>query len=289
MKKKKGGVLIRLGVIMLAAAAALGGYNVYDSFRAGSAANESVRHLESVIMPQQAQSSRVETTPVPGAVLSSDVSMEIPAPGYVVTDIEGSDSSVELPISGDGTAAEGTNTPVQLPVSGNTGTSTENRPQQPHTDDPIAEDIPEEVEIPDYILNPNMEMPVSRYNGQDYIGILEIPALELKIPVISKWNYPRLRIAPCRYSGSAYTNNLVISAHNYATHFGNLNKLYEGAAVRFTDVDGNVFNYRVGMKETLNPRDVEYMQDSGWDLTLFTCTPGGSYRVTVRCALMGSI
>ena len=148
-------------------------------------------------------------------------------------------------------------------------------------DEPIPMDVP--AEIPDYVLNPDMEMPVSRYNGQDYIGILEIPALELKLSVISAWNYPSLRTAPCRYTGSAYTDDMVISAHNYAAHFGGLNKLYEGAAVVFTDVDGNVFNYRVGLIETLNPHDVEYMKDSGWDLSLFTCTPGGSYRVTVRC------
>lgn len=158
-----------------------------------------------------------------------------------------------------------------------------------HAPDPVAVDVRREVEIPDYVLNPDMEMPVSHYDGQDYIGILEIPAIDLKISVISQWNYPRLRIAPCRYAGSAYTNNLVISAHNYAAHFGSLNKLYEGAAVRFTDTDGNVFNYRVALKETLNPHDVEYMTDSGWDLSLFTCTPGGSYRVTVRCEAVKGI
>ena len=142
-----------------------------------------------------------------------------------------------------------------------------------------------EMEIPDYRLNPGMEMPTYHRNGQDYIGLLEIPALELKLPIISEWSYSRLKKAPCRYVGSAYTNDLVIAAHNYPTHFGNLNKLYEGAKILFTDVDGNVFSYRVELKETLGPNDVEYMKDSGWDLSLFTCTPGGKYRVTIRCTL----
>lgn len=166
------------------------------------------------------------------------------------------------------------------------GTSVSVSDETSFAGDPIAIDVHREMEVPDYILNPNMDMPVSRVNGQDYIGILEIPELDLKLSVISEWNYPRLRIAPCRFAGSAYTNNLVISAHNYASHFGSLDKLTEGAAVRFTDTDGNVFNYRVAMKETLNPQDVEYMTDGGWDLSLFTCTPGGSYRVTVRCEMV---
>ncbi len=142
-----------------------------------------------------------------------------------------------------------------------------------------------EMEIPDYQLNPNMEMPTLRHEGQEYIGLLEIPALELKLPIISEWSYPRLKKSPCRYVGSPYTNDLVIAAHNYSSHFGNLNKLYEGASVVFTDIDGNVFTYRVALKETLGPYDVEYMKNSGWDLSLFTCTPGGKYRVTIRCTL----
>lgn len=141
----------------------------------------------------------------------------------------------------------------------------------------------EETEIPDYILNPAMEMPTSSYEGHEYIGILEIPTLELVIPVMEEWSYPKLRIAPCRYAGTAYANDLVICAHNYDAHFGRLAKLDEGAAVRFTDVDGNTFDYAVELRETLQPADIEDMVSGGWDLSLFTCTRGGSYRVTVRC------
>ena len=209
-RKKKGGLLIGAGLALIAAAAVLCAYNLFDSFRAGLVSQAAVGALEEQIQEKQQQ-------------------------------------------------------PAGMPVSVSD--------ELPLAVDPVAIDVRREVEIPDYILNPNMEMPVSRVNGQDYIGILEIPAIDLKLSVISEWNYPRLRIAPCRYAGSAYTNNLVISAHNYASHFGSLNKLAEGTAVRFTDTDGNVFNYRVALKETLNPRDVEYMTDSGWDLSLVTCPP----------------
>lgn len=227
-RKKKGGVLIGMGLALIVAAAALCAYNLFDSFRAGLVSQAAVGALEEQIQEKQQSAASAAAT---FASVPDEMS-----------------------------AAE----------------------------DPVAIDVRREVEIPDYVLNPNMEMPVSRVNGQDYIGILEIPAIDLKLSVISEWNYPRLRIAPCRYAGSAYTNNLVISAHNYASHFGSLSKLAEGTAVRFTDTDGNVFNYRVELKETLNPRDVEYMTDSGWDLSLFTCTPGGSYRATVRCTLVKS-
>jgi len=140
-----------------------------------------------------------------------------------------------------------------------------------------------ETETPDYRLNPEMEMPTVRIDDREYIGVLSIPALGLELPVISSWDYPGLRVAPCRYTGSAYTDDLVIAAHNYASHFGRLRELSQGDSVRFTDTDGNVFDYVVSELEILEPYAVSQMTEGDWDLTLFTCTPGGQYRVTLRC------
>ena len=141
----------------------------------------------------------------------------------------------------------------------------------------------EEAYIPDYILNPEMEMPVEEVDGQKYIGVLRIPALSLELPVISEWSYPSLQVAPCRYTGSVYLNNMVIAAHNYYSHFGYLKNLSQGDEVTFTDMDGNVFRYEVAELETLSPFAIEEMTGGDWALTLFTCTVGGQSRVTVRC------
>ncbi len=141
----------------------------------------------------------------------------------------------------------------------------------------------EELLIPDYIRDPHMEMPTLEHEGQSYIGVLSIPELELELPIISQWSYPRLRIAPCRYQGSAYLDNLILLAHNYQTHFGRLLELGVGDDVFFQDVNGNLFHYCVVELETLGASDVEEMTAGDWDLTLFTCTLGGRTRVTVRC------
>ena len=145
----------------------------------------------------------------------------------------------------------------------------------------------EETVIPDYILSPDMEMPVETVDGIDYIGVLRVPVLELELTVISQWSYPSLKIAPCRYGGSAYLDDLVLCAHNYSSHFGNLKTLQPGDAVTFTDMDGNEFHYEVAEVETLQPGAVEEMESGDWDLTLFTCTIGGRKRVTVRCERIG--
>ena len=137
-----------------------------------------------------------------------------------------------------------------------------------------------EPELPDPY---DTTMTVVEIDGYGYIGYLSIPALGLELPVMSDWDYPRLRIAPCRYAGSSKADNLVIAAHNYERHFGNLAKLSPGDAVYFTDMDDVVSRYAVVAVETLAPSDVENMTAGKYDLTLFTCTYGGGSRVAVRC------
>lgn len=152
-------------------------------------------------------------------------------------------------------------------------------------DDTVQDTVnPSEEEIPDYILNPEMDMPTQEIDGQDYIGTLVIESLGLSLPIISEWSYPRLQIAPCRYAGSAYLDNMVIAAHNYKSHFGHLKNLSQGDTVTFTDIDGNVFNYQVVEIETLSLYSIQEMTSGDWDLTLFTCTIGGQARVAIRCA-----
>lgn len=142
---------------------------------------------------------------------------------------------------------------------------------------------PQEMEIPDYVFNPEMEMPAILVEGGAYIGVLEIPALELTLPVIDECTDANLRRAPCRYVGTAYQENLIISGHNYRSHFGSLRRLQPGDQVRFWDTDGNLFCYTVAGMETLNQYAVEEMEAGNWPLTLFTCTMGGQNRLTVRC------
>ena len=140
---------------------------------------------------------------------------------------------------------------------------------------------------PAFVRYPDMEMPMKEIDGETYIGVVEIPSLELSLPVMSDWSYPQLKKAPCRYVGSVYSHDVVICGHNYDRHFGRLKELVPGDEVRFTDMDGNVFRYSVCAVEQLAKTAVEEMQTGDWDLTLFTCTKGGVMRVTVRCALEG--
>ena len=127
------------------------------------------------------------------------------------------------------------------------------------------------------------QMPVVMLGGYEYVGYVEIPVLGLKLPVMSEWDYNRLKLAPCRQFGSSRTDDLVIAAHNYESHFGHLKDLSVGDTVTFTDMEGVVNTYSVKKIETLNPNEVDAVQNSGYALVLYTCTKGDKTRVTVFC------
>lgn len=141
-------------------------------------------------------------------------------------------------------------------------------------------------------LDPDQPMTEVELDGWNYIGYLSIPSIGLNLPVMSEWSYAGLKIAPGRYSGSTYADNMVVCAHNYAKHFSPIKWLAEGAEVYFTDMDGMRWSYEVSAVEIIQPTQIEKMtektEDSeNWDLTLFTCTTGGSARCAVRCVRTG--
>ena len=221
MRKKSGTICIILGLLLIAAALGLTGYNLWDNERAGRAsADITERMLE--VMPE-----RAEYAP-------EDLLIQyVPEP--TETPSEDSHIGAEIEIG--------------------------------------EEAIPamETVTIEDYA----------------YIGIVEIPALKVTLPVMDTWDYTRLQIAPCRYTGSVYSNDMVICAHNFEKHFGPLLGAEPGMDVYFSTVDGNVYHYVVSNVEDVDPHAIDYMKNPGgthdWDLTLFTCFLGGRSRCTLRC------
>ena len=138
-------------------------------------------------------------------------------------------------------------------------------------------------------------MPTVEIDGYRYIGTLEIPSLNIRLPVMENWDLDRLKISPCLYSGSYFTDDMVICGHNYARHFSPIKGVDIGADVYFTTVDAVLYHYTVSNITTLQPTAVNqmiqnqnnsHMSDGAlenWDMTLFTCNTGGQTRCAVRC------
>lgn len=127
------------------------------------------------------------------------------------------------------------------------------------------------------------QMQTVEIDGQEYIGVLELPTLELELPVLAKWSDELLKLSPCRYHGSFLDDSMIIAGHNYRRHFSGIKGMSPGDPVIFTDVNGTVYHYLVEDLEKIAGRDLEGMETGEWDLTLFTCSYGGNDRIAVRC------
>jgi len=249
--RKAGALLIALGLLLILGAAGLTGYNVYTEYKAGIASERAVSELKNIIDERSAQGSE-------GKAAGSN------------EEEAGSGSGV----SSQGGAAVNSGEAAGAEADGSSA-----------SDGKSSSEIYEEYvsEITDRQNDPDMGIRAADVGGIEMIGILEIPYLGLSLPVAGDWSYPMLKKCPCRYSGSPYDGGFVIAGHNYRTHFGGLGSLPIGSEVIFTDIDGERFEYDTADVETLQPGDIEEMNSSDYELTLFTCTLGGATRVTVRC------
>ncbi len=151
-------------------------------------------------------------------------------------------------------------------------------PEQPRQEHLVEQMIPLEFREPE-----DLKMTETVIDGDSYIGYLSIPSLKLELPILADWDYDLLKKAPCRYTGSTKSDDLVLMAHNYRKHFGPIHRLREGDCLYFTDMDGIVTVYTVVGRDVLAPTAVAEMTSGDFDLTLFTCTYGGQSRVTVYC------
>lgn len=129
----------------------------------------------------------------------------------------------------------------------------------------------------------SIEMDTVTVEGHSYIGYLTLPTLNAELPILSDWSQSKLKIAPCRYTGSVNSKGFVLMGHNYAKGFGQLRNLKIGDTISFQDVKGTKTAYRVIEIDVLAASAVDEMICEDYDLTLFTCTYGGKNRLTIRC------
>lgn len=127
------------------------------------------------------------------------------------------------------------------------------------------------------------EMQTLNIDGTDYIGTIDIPKINIKLPVQNECTDETLKDGPCRYFGTCEEDNMIIAGHNMKSVFNGIRYLETGDAVRFTDVSNIAHNYLVYEIEQVDGYDCDRMSSGDWALTLFTCTYGGRERIAVHC------
>lgn len=120
--------------------------------------------------------------------------------------------------------------------------------------------------------------------GYDLLGVLSIPDLGLRLPVLADCTDQLLKVSVCRFYQEP-EGRWIIAGHNYRDHFGRLGQLEPGAEVVFLPLSGAEEPYRVTAVESIGASDWEALSAGEWDLSLFTCNLDMTRRVVIRASL----
>lgn len=126
-------------------------------------------------------------------------------------------------------------------------------------------------------------MPKAEVNGEDFIGLLEIPDYHTKFPVGAVWDSVKHSYYPCAYQGSLYENSLIIGGSNSAGEFDFADDIDIGAKLRFSDLYGQVFTYQVTMVNHVDSESA--VTSEGEDFTLFVKSKSSGKYIVIRCRL----
>lgn len=129
----------------------------------------------------------------------------------------------------------------------------------------------------------------STYKGYNVIGIIEIPKIEIKYPILDITTEESMLISVTKFWGpnANEIGNLSIAGHNNfsGTMFGKTKKLELEDIVKITDLNNNTIEYKIFDKYTVGPNDVscvESVEEGTREVTLITCTKGHEERLIIK-------
>lgn len=126
------------------------------------------------------------------------------------------------------------------------------------------------------------------YKGFGVLGTMDIPAINLKYPILEKVTKKSIETAVAFLYGTGINQpgNSVIIGHNYRNglFFSNIKKLNLGDKIFITDNDGKKLTYNIYNKFETTPEDTSfYQRDTGGkpEVTLSTCTDNSKARTII--------
>lgn len=126
------------------------------------------------------------------------------------------------------------------------------------------------------------------YKGFPMVGTIEIPAINLKYPVLEDASKSAIEVAVGIYDGPGLNKvgNTTIAGHNYrdGRFFSNNKKLVEGDKIHITDTDGQKITYSIYKIYTTTPEDSSYLDRDTVgkrEISLTTCTDDSQSRLII--------
>ena len=129
----------------------------------------------------------------------------------------------------------------------------------------------------------------SSYKGYQIEGILEIPKIDIKYPILNQTSETAMKVSVTKFWGPQPNEigNYTIAAHNNkdGTMFGKTKYLKIGDIIKITNLKNVTLEYQVFDIYSIDPDDVscvESVEEGNREVTLITCTNGHKNRLIVK-------
>ena len=126
-----------------------------------------------------------------------------------------------------------------------------------------------------------MDMPALCLEGQDLIGLVEIPAYGVKLPIGNRWQAGKVGRYPSRLEGTVYDGSLIVGGSG--RQLACLAQVGHGDAVIVTDLHGAEFRYTVSRIRRTNDADIHSLRSDQVRLVLFMRDVYSMEYVIVEC------
>lgn len=131
---------------------------------------------------------------------------------------------------------------------------------------------------------------VKKFNGFTVTGTIEIPATNVKLPIIAKAEYSKKSLESSVVElygvGLNQVGNTTIAGHNYRNgkFFSNNKKLNVGDKIYITDLEGKRLSYTIYNKYEADESESDYMvrdTQGAIEVSLTTCTDDSKARLII--------
>ena len=124
------------------------------------------------------------------------------------------------------------------------------------------------------------------YKGYKIEGIIEIPKIDIKYPIINQTNEETMKLSITKFWGPAVNEigNYTVAGHNNkdGTMFGKTKYLEIGDTIKLTNLKNETIEYKVFKIYSIDPDDVSIVNSvdpNTREITLITCTNGHKNRL----------
>lgn len=129
----------------------------------------------------------------------------------------------------------------------------------------------------------NIIMPAVGIEDKSFVGIIEVPKYNKKLPIHEIWDKKQIYNYPCRYLGSIYDSSLIIGGSDNEGQFDFVKLIENDDAVLITDMTAGCYKYKVCDIRRTKDVSAEYLTSYDADLVIFAKNSLSFDYTVIRC------